>query len=448
VGSDTTQNVMSDLANVITQGTASVTGRQRTSQISTFTVTDPSPFQVNQIVQTSGVAGFNGTARVLSVTATAITTTASPASPDVAFATVSGGTVTVSTDYPAFSVYARSSGVATLYVSAIGSIVAGDTITVYGLDATFSGDRIVTSTSGNTLSYASAGSEVPATSLASQGQVFRSAQRAISSWDATGTGSFQTRAAVACTYTRAEANGSGAGRSRLLESLTAGNARSGCLDFSRSSSGKGTLVTTPSLTWIPFANDDATYVARSDGGVPRALALADIISAYKCTLQPDINPVLPQTGSGSRSFWLGVVGITEAQITAGTYPCLTGAGTTASRAYLQENDARQLKTDEIMPFSVGLYNTQVSGVNADNRGNAVLGQIDSVLPTGLATAFPVRRSLYNVIPTAKLATAPWSTVFVGSGSLVCNQAATVTLNGFAPLSATSTPVCGDSSSQS
>jgi len=269
----------------------------------------------------------------------------------------------------------------------------------------------------------------------------------IASWDAIGTGSFTTRT-TGCSYTRTEANGSGAGRSRLLESLTTGNARSGCLDFSRSSSGRGTLVTTPSLTWIPFANDDATYVARSDGGIPRALALADIISAYKCTLQPDINPVLPQVGSGSRSFWLSVVGITEAQITAGTYPCLTGAGTTASRAYVQENDARALKTNEIMPFSVGLYNTQVSGVNTDVRGNAVLGQIDGVLPTGLATAFPVRRSLYNVVPTTKLAVAPWSTVFVGSTSLLCNQPATVTVNGFAPLSATSTPVCGDTSQQS
>jgi ABC-type phosphate transport system substrate-binding protein len=277
-----------------------------------------------------------------------------------------------------------------------------------------------------------------------------SGNKQIASWDATGTGSFTTRT-TGCSYTRTEANGSGAGRSRLLESLNgtaATNPRFGCLDFSRSSSGKGTLVTTPSLTWIPFANDDATYVVRSDGTVSRNLTIAQLTSAYKCQLSPDIIPVLPQVGSGTRSFWLGIVGITEADITANLYPCLTGAGTTASRAYVQENDSRTLKADEVMPFSVGLYNTQVSGVNIDNRGVAVLGQIGGILPTGLATSFPVRRSLYNVIPTAKVGVAPWSTVFVGATSSVCSQAATVTNNGFAPLSATSTPVCGDTSSAS
>jgi len=301
---------------------------------------------------------------------------------------------------------------------------------------------------GNTRALAGVGSDTTQNVMSDLADVVLiGGVKQIASWDATGAANFQTRT-TGCTYTRAEANGSGNGRSRLLESLTAGDTRSGCLDFARSSSGKGTLVTTPSLTWIPFANDDATFVVRGDGTVSRNLTLANLISAYQCTLQPDINPVLPQTGSGSRSFWLGIVGITEAQITAGTYPCLTGAGTTTSRAYVQENDARTLKSDEVMPFSVGLYNTQVSGVNIDNRGSAVLGQINSTLPTGLATSFPVRRSLYNVIPTSKLTTAPWSTVFVGSTSLVCNQPATVTVNGFAPLNATSTPVCGDSSSQS
>jgi hypothetical protein len=279
--------------------------------------------------------------------------------------------------------------------------------------------------------------------------------KVISSWDATGVGNFNTRSTnSACTYTRAEANGSGNGRSRLLESLTSGNARSGCLDFARSSSAKGTLTTTPSLTWIPFANDDSTFVVRSDGGVPRNIALADLINIYKCANVPDIYPILPQTGSGSRSFWLGQMGITETQISAGTYPCLVPVGTTVNgvagtgRPYVQENDARNLKGDEVMPFSVGLYNTQVSGVNTDNRGAAVIGQINSTLPTGLNTSFPVRRQLFNIIPTANIGVAPWSTVFVGSSSLVCQNTATIAQNGFQPLTATSTPACGDSSSQS
>jgi ABC-type phosphate transport system substrate-binding protein len=277
--------------------------------------------------------------------------------------------------------------------------------------------------------------------------------KAVASWDAVGAANFNTRSAnAACTYTRAEANGSGAGRSRLLESLTALNARSGCLDFARSSSAKGTTVTTPSLTWIPFAIDSSTFIVRSDGGIPRNIALADLINIFKCVNVPDIYPVLPQTGSGSRSFWLTTIGVTEAQITAGQFPCLTGAGTTASRAYAQENNGVQLKTDEIMPFSIGLFNVQSAGNNTDTRGGLnVMGQIGGTLPVGTTAGFPVNRPLFNIIPTAKVTdgvTDAFDTTFIGTTSGVCSNPSTIVLNGFIPLTATSTPVCGDTSSQS
>ena len=282
-----------------------------------------------------------------------------------------------------------------------------------------------------------------------------SGAKQLASWDAVGgSATFQTRASAACTYTRTEANGSGAGRSRLLESLQTLNARSGCLDFSRSSSARGTTVTTPSLTWIPFAKDASTYVVRADGTSPRNLPLADVITAYKCGFpadpangDPGIIPVLPQTGSGSRAFWLTVIGVSEAQITS-TYPCLRGLGTAASPAYEQENDSRNLLPNQIAPFSIGLFNVQAAGVNADNRGNTVMAQIGGTLPVASSTVFPVSRDLFNVVPTAKLAVAPTSTVFVGPTSLICSNPTTIAANGFAPLTASSTPVCGDTSSQS
>lgn len=275
----------------------------------------------------------------------------------------------------------------------------------------------------------------------------------IASWDAIGSpATFQTRTAnAACTYTRTEANGSGNGRSRLLESLTAGNARTGCLDFARSSSARGTFTSTPSMTWIPFAKDASTYVVRADGGVPRSgLALTDVQNVFKCLATPDIWPVLPQTGSGSRAFWLGQMGITEAQIAAGTYPCLVPVGTTVSgvagtgRPYQQENDGRALKIDEMMPFSIGLFNVQAAGNNTDVRGNLnVLAQVGGTLPVETIPTFPVSRDLFNIVPTAKLGTAPTSTVFVGAGSLVCAQANVIRNNGFS-----TNPSCGDTSSQS
>lgn len=280
-----------------------------------------------------------------------------------------------------------------------------------------------------------------------------SGNKAIASWDATGTGSFTTRSGnAACTYTRAEANGSGAGRSRLIESLTSGNARSGCLDFARSSSAKGTFTSTPSVTFIPFARDGMTYITRSDGDVARVgFTLVDIQNIYKC-LNADVKPILPQGGSGSRSFWLGIMGITEAQITAGTYPCLLNAGTngtngapgTGPAAWPQENNGVALKTNEMMPFSTGLWNVQAAGNNTDNRGALnVLGQIGGALPVQTDVTFPVVRDLFNIIPTANIGTTPWSTVFAGAGSSVCTNTAVIKANGFATISN-----CGDTSSQS
>ena len=275
----------------------------------------------------------------------------------------------------------------------------------------------------------------------------------IASWDAIGSpATFQTRTGnAACTYTRTEANGSSAGRSRLLESLQAGNPRSGCLDFARSSSAKGTFTSTPSLTFIPFAKDASSYITRADGNVPASgLTLDDVKNVYKCLATPDVWPILPQSGSGSRAFWLSQMGITEAQISAGTYPCLVPVGTTVNsvpgtgRPYTQENNGIALKIDEMSPFSIGLYNVQSVKVNTDTRGLLnVLGTIGGTLPNSGNASFPVSRDLYNIVPTDKLGTAPWSTVFVGSGSLVCQNVATITANGFGP-----NANCGDTSSQS
>ena len=361
----------------------------------------------------------------------------------------------------------------------------------------------------------------------------------IASWDAIGSGSFTTRTtlpanALNCSYTRSEANGSSAGRSRLLDSLTTGNARTGCLDFARSSSARAGLNTLPSMTWIPFAKDTSTYVTRADGNVSRVgLTLTDVQNVFKCLSTGDGTwPVLPQTGSGSRAFWLSQMGpITEAQIDNGTYSCLVPVGTVAGqkgvtaisrasnvvtatvssavtglavgnnvvvtnvsgfsgtfsvsailtspariqwtqnvadatgvvgatsfayksgsiagigRAYQQENDGRSLKVDEMMPFSVGLFNTQAAGANADVRGNLnVLSQIGDNLPVQGNASFPVARDLYNIIPTAKVidgVTDAFDTVFIGSNSLICQNTSTIAKNGFAP-----SPSCGNASDQS
>lgn len=275
----------------------------------------------------------------------------------------------------------------------------------------------------------------------------------IASYDATGSATITTKdpALNAACANLPRPNGSTAGRNALLSSLQANaNAGNNCIDFARSSSSRGTFVSVPSMTFVPFAVDTTALAVRGDGGLPRAYSVQDAIDIYKCLFMPDVVPRLIQAGSGSRSSWLGTVGITEAQISAGTFPCLIPTGTTVNsvagtgRPAVQENDGRDLKTDEVMPYGVANYTAQSAGVTGDLRGSAVIAQFDGKNPQVLnSNAWPVTRTVNNIIPTSKIGTAPWSTVFVGAGSLVCSNTATIQRFGYAPAAN-----CGDTTSQS
>ncbi|MFF3558883.1 hypothetical protein ACFYXS_02405 [Streptomyces sp. NPDC002574] len=268
--------------------------------------------------------------------------------------------------------------------------------------------------------------------------------KVIGSYNATGSAKITPKdptASPACTNMD-RPNGSGAGRAALLTSLQAGN---GCLDFARSSSLTLTAAT-PGLTYVPFAVDGVSYAITPSSTVPRKLALADIKAIYHCDAAyvgtgPNykLTALLPQAGSGTRSFWESQVGITEADVVAGVYPCIKD---TKNGAPVQEHDGRVLDDKSIVPFSIAQYNSQSSQTVADLRGRAILGTIDGLAPNVLNTNFGVKRDVYNVIPTSKIGTAPWSTVFVGSNSLVCQQTGVINTYGFA-----ANANCGDTSKQ-
>ena len=140
----------------------------------------------------------------------------------------------------------------------------------------------------------------------------------------------QAKAAPAKTSPKAAANcqnltrpnGSSAGRAALINSLTPGNAIQGCYDWSRSSSLNIAAVAaaTGGLTYVPFAVDAFTYAVAKDSDIPRDLSLDDVKSIYRCEV-PGIKPYIPQSGSGTRQYWLQQMGITEAQVTS-TYTCI------------------------------------------------------------------------------------------------------------------------------
>jgi hypothetical protein len=203
------------------------------------------------------------------------------------------------------------------------------------------------------------------------------------------------------------------------------------------------------MTWIPFATDALTFAVRDDGDVPRELTKAQIVAIFKCEV-PAIQPALVQAGSGTRSSWLSYVGITEAQIAAGTYKCLVPEkdGGTFPGDLPQEHDGRELKKNQIMPYSAAVYQAQLYGTAPDRRGRSVIGVIDGVVPTIINTAFSGVRDVNNIIPTSKV-TDTNSTeykVFVGKDSLICKAKPQINLQGFGDLRDASK--CGDTSSRS
>ncbi|MCB8906825.1 MULTISPECIES: substrate-binding domain-containing protein [unclassified Streptomyces] len=268
-------------------------------------------------------------------------------------------------------------------------------------------------------------------------------QKVIGSYDATGSANITTKSAATnpnCTIARP--NGSGAGRSALLNSLQAGN---GCLDFARSSS-LSLGAANPGLTYVPFAVDAVSYAITPGSAIPRKLTLADLKAIYHCDPayvgagpNYDMTVYLPQAGSGTRSFWQSQMGITEADVVAGIYPCIKDKKGTAP---VQEHDGRVLDDKSIVPFSIAQYQSQSSQTIADLRGRAILGTVDGLSPTVLNSGFGVKRDVYNVIPTSKVGVSPWSDVFVGPNSGVCKQTSVINTYGFA-----TNPNCGDTTKQ-
>ncbi|MGW4229773.1 hypothetical protein ACWEF9_10915 [Streptomyces sp. NPDC004980] len=227
----------------------------------------------------------------------------------------------------------------------------------------------------------------------------------IASYNATGSSTVKTRA-TNCVIARP--NGSSAGITALNNAVD--NA-TGCIDFARSS--RGPAATGTDLTFIPFAEDQVTIAVREDSALNNNLDLtaAQLKSVYECTLTTlngvALTPLLPQAGSGTRSFFLGAIGNPALGSCVGT---------------MQEHNGVELDTaGDIAPYSVAQYNAQVGGAVTDRHGDTVLGLIGGG---------EVSRDVYNVVPTAKLTNTVIASTFVGSASKVCSGTGTIEDFGF------------------
>ncbi|MGA1836281.1 hypothetical protein VD659_05040 [Herbiconiux sp. 11R-BC] len=230
----------------------------------------------------------------------------------------------------------------------------------------------------------------------------------IGSYDAFGSSAIQTKNSGA--YFGRPA-GSGAGVNALRASITgatySGNAAvparviSGQVDIARSSSGAGTNANSNGLlAYVPFGRDAVAYAYNGTNADLAALTTAQLKQIYESNTPVTIGstvvkPRIPQNGSGTRSFFLGAIGVTTLGSTVGD----SSANTTP------ENDASILAADEIIPFSAASWVAQsngATGVNttaAASAANVHLGSPNGVAAfTGTGAALVPNASFYNAAP--------------------------------------------------
>jgi hypothetical protein len=288
----------------------------------------------------------------------------------------------------------------------------------------------------------------------------------IGSYDATGSSTIQTKAGGP-TFNRP--NGSTAGIQALSASINStgtklwqGTSITGQLDFARSSSGPSATFPGSNLTFVPYARDAVTYAVNAGSSFPRNLPLGSAAAAtanpnaltlwniYHCTRTTyldgagdpvTIRPLIPQAGSGTRSFWLGRVGLTEATI--------PGCVTDLSNTVQEHNGTKLTGAGDIVPFSIAQYVAQgnhgailddTGVVVAERRANIALGAINGFAPmvvgangAELNGDFPVNRLVYNVVATSRLSDPAIAAAFVGASSSVCQASAVIRQFGFATI---------------
>lgn len=282
-------------------------------------------------------------------------------------------------------------------------------------------------------------------------------------------------------------NGSGSGQKALSRAIAGGGWGvaacggvqdvTGLMQFARSSSGPSNAVGTD-LTFIPFGRDAlsfAYYRAGGAGGAVTSLTRQQLQSLYSGgngsslvvsngTENVTIIACGIQTGSGTYKFWQGTaLAVTAAQDDAATSVCnALGTG-----ARLEENDAAGLKakgdlvpagTQVIVGFSASNFVAKSNGVATNNPatsnvgigsisdngsgvnlGNPVTGAAPTMAPAATFYNSSIfGRNVYNVLPTAFATGAgnnDYKTLFVGTGSAICQATTTIQTFGYLTLGA-------------
>lgn len=221
----------------------------------------------------------------------------------------------------------------------------------------------------------------------------------VGNFDAFGSATIQTKPSGP-TYVRPA--GSGNGRNALIASikgLTDPNAKwnnvpiGGQIDIARSSSGPGTNANSAGkLLYVPYARDAVGYAYKGGDASWANLTAAQLKQIYDGTLTSvggaAIKPRLPQSGSGTRNFFLNALGY------SGSTPA-SPAGVTGDQT-VGENDASVLADGEIIPFSIANW---VSQANLASGVNTIPGDNSVKLGTPVQGQAPYSGSGSSLVPT-------------------------------------------------
>jgi phosphate transport system substrate-binding protein len=135
-----------------------------------------------------------------------------------------------------------------------------------------------------------------------------------------------------CSSTTVRPNGSGAGLTALDENTFDGKTGHYCIDYARTSSGRSSKAPKEGpggVIYVPAAEDAVTWAVRDTGAAkgqpetyaPKSLTLAQLTGIFDCKYTNwdqvggkagKIDVYIPQSNSGTLSFWLKALGLSAA----------------------------------------------------------------------------------------------------------------------------------------
>lgn len=241
------------------------------------------------------------------------------------------------------------------------------------------------------------------------------------SWDAVGSPTITEKLGCA---TRTRPNGSSAGIAELEANLRPSSDTSHyCVDFARSSRARDTTADPASIVFVQYAIDAVTWAAENTTNAPGTLNTTQLKAIYSCDASilgtghtgnvtwdevggkgsAQVVPVIPQSSSGTRKFFLSSIGVT----TLGS--CVQGQDNSVEENEGTNSIFKSTSAPNIVfPYSVAVYLAQTQGNHgAGDQGPMALKKVNGVVPI-VGTApnktinknFPYQRHVYSVVRNA------------------------------------------------